>query len=74
MINSMTTHLGRLKLQLHHYSPFTAIKTFLELHSSNVRALQEQFEAEIQKELDAANLEIEEVFGDRVPFPPFLHF
>jgi hypothetical protein len=36
--------------------------------------LQEQFEAEIQKELDAANLEIEEVLGDRVPFPPFLHF
>jgi len=28
--------------------------------------LQEQFEAEIQKELDAANLEIEEVLGDRV--------
>jgi hypothetical protein len=36
--------------------------------------LQEQFEAEIQKELDAANLEIEEVLGDRVPFRPFLHF
>jgi hypothetical protein len=33
--------------------------------------LQEQFEAEIQKELDAANLEIEEVLGDRVLFLPF---